>query len=455
MRKRNQLISSLPTLLQPTLILDADTGEIVSFSEFQSSLSNLLQEVKTQTQSLYEKHKGEILEELKSYTGSPQPAEYARQHGYNYDPTLLPKNVKAKYRINKLIQYKLVSETASYVLNPNPNKHEHSFSENINLGAVDKQMVSLSVDKNARILTLLWQCWDREFLLEFTLPEYIFTKRNVSKWCLPLVSLNGFKYSYVEEKNIRLKGAPHYAGTDYGRVEPYSTIVLNGNGGLVAQYRASGRLNQVNRKRERILQHKRDNCAKLNAYENLDPTHTNPILNKKRNTLNLENKLLGGKAKRLGVTIANQTGAEIAHKLAKHSQLTHITESLKWANGRKYGSRFTHSALNQAVTHALDRKSIPTHYVSAKNNSQECCKCGIRITHNTKTRTIWCKECKLRLDRDYNACLNMIKKYKRFPNLLRRIEGSDNQLNPRMGFKRTITGIKTPTSVIKSIENTT
>lgn len=450
MRKHNQIVSSLPALLQPRLIIDVSTGETIPHSEFQATLNSLIQEVKTQTQTLYEEHKRDLLVGLESYLGSPQPAEYARQKDYTYDSTRLPARVKAKYRINKLIQHKLVSETASYVLNPNPRKREHSFSETINLGAVDKQMVSLSTDD--RTLTLVWKCWDRELLLEFTLPEYTLKKRNITKWCLPVVSLKGFKYSYIEEKQPQLNGSQHYAGTDYGRVEPYSTIVVNEDGGLVAQYRASKRLNQVNRKRERILHHKRDNHKKLAQYEALDTLHSNPILNQKRDVLVLENKRLGGKAKRLSMTIGNQIGAELARKLAKHSTLTHITENLSWVTGARYGSKWNHSITNQAVIHALERNTTPTRYVTAKNNSQECCKCGTKIIHNPKTRTVWCKECKLCLDRDYNACLNMIRKHKRFPNLLRRIEGSDNQLNP-LGW--TTTRSKTPLSVIKRIKNTT
>lgn len=454
-KQKNQLISSLPAALTPTQIWDITTGEQITLPEFQNTLDNLITFVKNETIRLYEENKKHLLEELEKYTGTPQPAEWARKHEYNYDPTKLPNQVKQKYRLNKLIQYKLVSETASYVLNPNPKKQEHSFNHTINLGAVDKQMVTLSTDNTSHSLTLQWKCWDKEFLLEFHLPAYVFEKRNVTKWCLPTVNRNGFHFSYIENKQEQKHGKhTHYAGTDYGRVRVYSTIIINQKGNCVAQYNPTGRLRLTNQKRERILKHKKYNTQKLKTYDKLDPNKTNISLNKKRNTLNEENARLSGKAHRLGTTIANQTGAELAQKLAKHSNLTHVTENLKWATGKKYGSRFLHSQLNQATQHALNRKNIPTKTVTAKNNSQTCYKCNSKITHNTKNRTIWCSQCKIRIDRDYNAALNIIKKYKRFPNLLRRIEGSHSQLNPCSHTGEHTTNTRS-TSDFKSTTNTT
>lgn len=416
----------------PVQVWDLTTGENVGWEHLEDSITNLTNWVKTETERLWVTNKNQLLTELATYTGTPQPSEWARQHSYNYDPSTLPVGVKQQYRINKLVQHKLVTETASYVLNPNLNKQEHSFSHAINLGAVDKQMCILGWEEKTRTLTLEWKCWVTHYLIEFNMPEYVTRDRVLEKWCLPVVSPKGFKWSYHESvppQNPKPSNNNYtIAGTDYGRVTPYFTTIVNQTG-IIATYEASPRLQQVNNKRERLLKNKKNNQQKLNQYKKLNPSQNNSLLNQKAEVLIQENKRLAGKAHRLTQTIANQTGSELARKLAKHKLNLHVTENLKWAVGEKYGSRFIHSQLKQATNHNLNRKGIRVTEVSAQNNSQHCITCNQKITH-TKNRITHCNNCSLKLNRDKLASLNMIKKTNRFPVILR-INGVKHSVQPQ------------------------
>jgi hypothetical protein len=404
-KRKGELISALKPLT-PTSIINTATGEYVSPSVLQEKLALLVTAVRDETIRLYSQSKTVLDEELVDYTGTPQPAEYARQKGYltSFNESL-PKPVKAKSRLEKLTQYKLISETASYILNPNPDKKEHSFSHAINLGAVDKQMASLSLDDTE--LNLLWKCWDEEYYLTFDIPSYVLD-RDIVRFTLPTIKLDKkikqyvFVFALVEMGKPR-KGKAHTIGIDLGKIKPYSMAVVNHAGNRVASYDASPRLTQLSRKRERLIAEVRnldariENRAKRGLSSQVHET---------------EYYRTRDKATRLTKTIAQQTGAEITNKLAKHNSNLIKIENLKWISGTqtsKIGSsRWSHSLQQEAITHSTTRIGYTTKRVSAKDTSQSCHSCGNKIKHQ-KNRTVWCGECKSRLDRDFNAAMNIAK----------------------------------------------
>lgn len=406
MRKRKGEFVSALKPLKPISIINTETGEYVTSEVFQEKLSLLVQSVRDEAIRLYSEHKVILDTDLAEYTGTPQPAEYARQKGYltSFNDTL-PKPVKAKSRLEKLVQYKLISETASYVLNPNPDKKEHSFSHAINLGAVDKQMAGLSRD--GKELNLVWKCWDEEYYLTFNIPGYILD-RDIVRFTLPTVKLDKetqqyvFIFSLVENGKQR-KGKAHIVGIDLGKVKPYSMAVVNNSGSRVASYDASPRLTRLSRKRERLIAEARHINARImnRSKRGLEsPNHE------------IEYSRTRNKATRLTKTIAQQTGAEIASKLAKHNSNLIKVEYLKWVSGTKKSkigsSRWSHSLQQEAITHSATRIGYTTKCVSARNTSQLCHSCGNAITHR-KDRTVWCGPCKSQLDRDFNAAMNIAK----------------------------------------------
>lgn len=393
------IITALPRLL-PVQIVNLKTGELHTWESYQAeAIDPLLGWVVKETKRLFEQESARVLADAEGLHHNP--AEYARQKQYNPDIEGLGREVKAKSRLARLVRHKLMSETASYVRNPNPRKQPHKFSRTINLGAVDSQMVTLSREDEKLVLT--WKCWEAEYELIFLIPHYA-QSRPITKWSLPVVGGRGFVFSY-QEVPVPVFG-DRVAGVDLGRVEPFTLAILGDTGSLEAEYRARPQVRQTNRKRERILQEVKFTRVKAKQYDalGLDSSILRQEIARKRS-----------KASRIGQALNGQIAANITNKLTKHEvSILHI-ENLAWVQGVKYGSRWNHGAITQKIEHTNARHGVRTKRVNPKNTSQSCHKCGTQITHNTKTRTVWCGDCKLKLDRDVNAALNIAKNKKGIP----------------------------------------
>lgn len=385
--------SALPRLL-PIQIVDKQTGELLEWEDYQkSTLHPLLEWAKSETERLYNLDPKRVQEVAGSLRYSP--AEHARAHGLVADSLSLPRAIKAKSRIDRLIQHKLMSETSAYVRNPNPRKQEHAFSTTINLGSVDKQMCILEREDNQ--LFLHWKCWDKELMLTFNIPSYLHT-RNITKWSLPMVSNKGFVFS-IQEQPPAAKGE-NIAGVDLGRVEPFTLVITNPVGGLVAEYRARPQLRATNRKRERLLAEIKYTRAKAIAYESLGLNASN---------LREQVRLLKNKSRRIGEALKNEVASDITRKTTRHEVSLLRLEDLRWASGQKYGSRWNHGRTTEKTEHSLARAGVRSQRVNPRGSSQHCHKCGNAITHITNNRTVRCAACQSVLDRDVNAALNIAK----------------------------------------------
>ena len=389
------VISALPALT-PFRIVSTKTGELLTWNQFsQQSLLPLINLVIEETVTLYERNKDRLLEDSANLKYSP--AEYARQKGYRVNHSLWDRGIKAKSRIERLIQHKLMSETASYVRNPNPHKQPHRFSRTLNLGAVDKQMAQLEREHNVLILT--WKCWDDDYELSFHIPAYA-NSRIITKWSLPVVSDKGFVFT-MEEQPTPSQGN-NQAGVDLGRVEPFTLAVVNENSSLIAQYTANNQVMRVNLKRERILREVSHLTRKIEALKTLGETERASVLITQQSRKR-------AKASRLGQNLAQQLSADLVAKATRHNVNLIKTENLKWVTGAKYGSKWAHGKITQKLEHSAARAGVRVRRVNPRNTSQSCHVCGVKITHNTKTRTVRCVPCKTTLDRDMNAALNIAK----------------------------------------------
>lgn len=419
MKKKNELISAVAPL-SPKAIWDVKTGEKLSLNVLQEDIESLCAFVQKETARVFEETTEKIIEDAEGLKGSAN--SYGRQRGYTSNYGELPREVLAKSRINELFLYKLMSEVASYAKNDNPKKQCPTFPKTINLGAVDKQMASVSLEGN--VLTLLWKCWSREYLIDFIVPSYILD-RNLIKFSLPLVryTQNGYEFIFsVKEFIPALPGTNLRAGVDLGRVEPYTLAVVNDKGNRIAHYTTGGRLKALNRQRENILSHKRNALAKINQYEKLGLNAEVLVTEKYR---------LGNKARILGNVVAKNIGAEITTKLAKHSLNILNVEKLSWVQGANYGSKWNHSRQQEAITHALARTGVRVKKVSPKYSSQLCHSCGTKLTHFK--RVARCLVCQSNLDRDFNAALNIASERhlsKRYPSLvINRLVGDNCSLS--------------------------
>lgn len=412
MGKNNVQTSSIP-LLRPVTIWDVRTGEEVSSEVFEADVAALVGFVQREVQTAFEANPVKVIADAGNLSGSAN--SYGRKLGYKSSALDLPKEVLAKSRINELFRHKLMSEVASYAKNPNPLKQYPSFPLKVNLGAVDKQMVTLAESEG--MLTLVWKCWSREFLLEFKTPSYVL-KREIVKYSLPTVEFEkgrfGFRFT-TQSLIPTLPKSQLRAGLDLGRVEPYTVAVINHKDKLVAQYTTGGRLKQLAHKRENILGHKRNILAKIDQYEKLGLDSEVLILEKTRLTT---------KATLLGKVVAQELGSELAHKLKKHSLNTLNVENLTWVTGTNYGSKWNHSKQQDTIAHALLANGSRVKKVSPRNSSQTCHSCGSTLTHSD--RKAHCSTCQTQLDRDFNAALNLAKLShlnKRYPSLSHRLVG--------------------------------
>lgn len=407
MKKKNELISAVAPL-RPKAIWDVKTGESLPLRVLEADLHSLCSFVQTETARVFKEQTEQVIEDAEGLKGSAN--SYGRQRGYTSNYGELPREVLAKSRINELFLYKLMSEVASYAKNDNPKKQYPTFPKTINLGAVDKQMAELS--KVGNVLTLKLKCWSREYLIDFVIPAYVLD-RDIIKFSLPLVRYTNQGYEFiftVKELIPALPVSKLKAGVDLGRVEPYTLAVVNKKGNRAAHYTTSGRLKQLNNKRENILSNKRNVLSKIDQYEKLGLS---------ADVLRTEKQRLGNKARILGNVVAQNLGAEITHKLAKHSLNILNVENLSWVQGAEYGSKWNHSRQQETITHSLSRTGVRVKKVSPKSSSQLCHGCGSELTH--LKRVARCAECRSSFDRDFNAALNIASERhlnKRYPSLV-------------------------------------
>lgn len=408
MSNTNTVTSGL-SKMRPHATYDTATGEQLSEAEHDEIVTLLLNYVQAETQRLFTTHTEELYMSINNAKTISNANSFGRKHGYTSDYHSLPRSIKAKSRINELVLQKLITETASWVNSNVATKQAPTFnSTKINLGAVDKQMISMSFSKEDSVLSLKWKVWDKELLIEFRVPDYV-SKRNVHKWCLPTVQVkNGEVYYYfaVQERVENRGAASQVAGIDLGRSKAYHIGVVNKSGERIADYSPRGIVESLNTKRENLLKEKASIMRKVQHYEVLG------IFPGKQQVLRREAKCKAGKAFKLGGEVAWQSAADITKKLEKHDLNTVVLEDLKWVSGSKYGSRWNHSVQQQAIEHSLSRRGVRVSKRNPKGTSQECYKCGTRLVHRTRKRTVWCEECKSELDRDFNSALKLAGKGK-------------------------------------------
>ena len=398
MSKQGTFLRSSSSALTPNRVYNVTTGEELSQVHLQTSLTHLVELVQNQAQDLLVNHWDTLLEDCKEYKRQ-SPEFFVRTKPYDPPTGKYPRELKAKSRVQRLVRYNLITTALGYVRNPNPKKQAPTVGKVLNLGATDNHLATLTVKGDT--LTLVFNCWDTKYLLEFTLPTYVL-QRSITKWCLPTICNHHgsfvFRFPY-EEAIPTPKHSTLLAGVDLGRVEPFTLAVLSPTkSGPVAQYTSTARLRGLNQKRERLLTERKHLGTKIKAYQHLGLD---------TGVLEWESAYKSNKVTRLGETIAHHVGNEIAKKLAKHKVAILNVEDLRWVTGSKYGGRWNHSKQQAAVEHSLLRVGTHTKRVNPKNTSQTCAGCGAPIVHDPLTRTVWCASCRARLDRDMNAAINI------------------------------------------------
>lgn len=395
---KSVFMSAVPPLY-PIQIIDASSGEIVDNEEFHYQLSKLSNYVLEESTRLWEYHKNSLCQTL-STINSKSPGEAGRLAGIHTNVQILPREIKAKSRIERLIRYQVITNARSYYGNTSLVKREPSFSPLVHLAAVDTQMASINLENS--LLNLTFKCWSREFIVIFRLPDYLL-KRNIRKISLPTIKQSGqdlaFLFTAEEITQSFISESDYIAGIDLGRKEPYTLVIVHEKTRKrVAQYTASKRLRILANKRDRINEELGFLQSKSHAYRKLGIDNS---------SLENERNLTRAKRQRINNKITWLIASEINSHILEHKPRLVSMEDLTWTNPKFGMSRWTHSKDQTAIIHKLTRSGFLTKKVNPKNTSQNCSKCGEKITHLPGRRLVVCKKCVLTIDRDINAAINI------------------------------------------------
>lgn len=398
-RERSSGIKSLI----PVRVIDKRTGELIPYEEALIEINQLITMVQSLSQQVFDDNYDQLMMDLENAKGSAN--SYGRKLGYgDYFPEL-PKTVLAKSRIKEIYLHKLISEGLAHLQlrgTGQVNQGDHKMGYTINLGAVNAQMVTREIVGDRIVLD--FKCWEREFIMEFAIPDYIKT-RNITKLSLPMIGRKGF--SFTIEETTKPTTHQNIGGVDLGKVVPFTMAILDNNTNLIGKKQNSDRLNKIMIKSARLLKEKQALSAKIRSYEKLGLDDNN---------LRYHRRMVRNKNTQLNAEIAHKIGREIVDTALHHEVgLIHL-EDLRWVTGEKYGGRWNHGAQADSIIHKATRAGLRTKRVNPKNTSQKCHNCGTTITH--KGRKVRCDSCQTTLDRDYNAAINIAKnmnKNKRFP----------------------------------------
>jgi len=397
--------------LKPFLAIDSATGNLLTERELASAVKPLIQYCQQEVSEIFKQNAKRLLLEIVDYTKYPD--SFARNKGYVSTYDSLPYKIRARSSINKIILHKLISETARFTRSSSSKKKSPHFSSSINLGAVGQSMVKMGRDGDE--ITMLWKCWETELILVFKLPGYILN-RNINKVTLPIVGFTNdgmiqFKFSLEERLVMRTSGTQS-AGVDIGIKEPYTLALTNEKGKRIAHYATSPRIKILVDKRSRLWQEKAALQKKITSYKALALDFSK---------LEEARKSVVKAASALTKQIAFQIGAEISQKISKHEVQVLNLEDLFWVKSKIGPSKWAYRRDQTSISNAVLRQGISTRYINPKNTSQNCHRCSQTIKHRSK-RVVWCSTCKIKMDRDFNAAINIandVNKKIRFPSTSR------------------------------------
>lgn len=143
-------------------------------------------------------------------------------------------------------------------------------------------------------------------------------------------------------------------------------------------------------------------ALKTHLYKNKSKALLNKDRYPERYTVQMnECARLSGKITRLKNFRAHLVANQLV-QIAKHNNLGISLENLNWVPG----SHWEQSLVQTKIKDEATRQSIKVKKVSAKHTSTTCSRCGGKNT-NFSGRTLVCKSCDYRADRDGNASRNI------------------------------------------------
>ena len=387
-------------VLDKTLILTELTSEIRGISAYATYV------VRNDTQ----------LEAGLALDGGVQPATAGRRAGVTM-PDFLASGRTGKSRKEWLVRYNVVTAFRSWqergkAANGESDKYVSrgwkrtvdtsapSYGEEcINLGAVDKQYAVIEndpfIDGEIVLKMVIQGVWYR---LIFNFDNKRFTEGKVT---LPLVKVeNGapvFIFSVVTDNPIVQFSGDYVIGVDVG-IHNYATVAVRDTktGKITHQTTLSQRVHslwnsvraserqvkQLRKKAKSILYDRQGRMAALDEAQ----LHREAATRKKREL----------------TIIAAQ---EIAYLSHFYGNAVVAVEDLGWVSNTMQNGRWNRGAFTQWLTHYVSQNGGWVVAVNAANTSQQCHKCGSKVSHPAH-RVSDCPKCGA-MDRDVNAAANI------------------------------------------------
>lgn len=394
---------------RPISIIDAATNQSIDEDDFnRTSLIPLMEFVRQETQQLVTDKRDDIVRAIQT-ADVKQPVGIAWKNGIRPEMSL-PEGQKtlATSRIERLILHRTISEMASYLNSENPLKQEPAYDAlKVTLGAVDKQMATMTFSDELHQMFLRWKCWNREVVITFDVPEFMMGYR-ISRFCLPTVRYDVgrgcvmYDLPFVESLDYSVNEFHHcYGGVDLGRVDPFVLSFKNAKGKLIATFHASGRLRRLNDKRERLIREKK--CV-VRRRANLLGKGVVSEGSERIRRLDENIEGLANKIKGEGKAIAALVGCEVAECCVRVGASVVGVEDLRWVTFEHGSSRWNFRDQQEWIAREVHRVGVAYMEVNPRNSSKVCSVCySKRTSYDSSSRVVSCKRCHAEVDRDVGA----------------------------------------------------
>ena len=398
---------------RPTHILDL-SGELLDSARVLVSLASEVRDISAYATYVVRNDEG-LGDEL-ARVATAQPTTAGRQAGVTM-PDFLVLGKSGRSRKEMLVQHRVVTEFRSWQERDRAANGESAkyvsqgwrrtvdasapgYGEDyVNLGAVNKQYAAIENDPFADgeiVLKLVIQgVWYR---LIFNFDNNRFTEGKVS---LPLIKVEGgqpvFIFTVVTDNPVVQFSGDYTVGVDVG-INNYATVVVRDvkTGRIVHETTLSQRVHSLwnsvrasevqvralRRKAATLLHDRQERMAALDEAQ----LHREAASRKKRE-------------------LAILAAQEIAYLSHVWGNAVVAVEDLSWVVNTMQNGRWNRGAFVQWLTHYVSQNGGWVVSVNSAHTSQQCYKCGSRVSHPTHEVSV-CAEHGT-MDRDVNAAANI------------------------------------------------
>ena len=389
-------------------------GELLNTASIMSRLASEIRDVSSY--ATYVVRNDTVLGEKLADIAASVPSEAGRQAGVTM-PDFLATGRFGRSRKEKLVQHNVVAAYRSYqervkAANGESSKYVSrgwkrtangsapSYGEDyVNLGAVDRSYARIENDPFADgeiVLRMVIQgAWHR---LIFNFDNKRFTEGKVT---LPVIKAEDgqpvFIFTVVTDNPIVQFSGSHTIGVDVG-INNYATVVVRDvkTGRIVYETTLSRRVHSLwnsvraSQRQVRALRRKAATllCDRQGRMFALDEAQ-------------LHREAASRKKRELAILAAQ----EIAYLSHVWGNAVVAVEDLSWISNTAQHGRWNRGAFVQWLTHYVSQNGGWIVAVNPANTSQQCHKCGTKVTHPTHEVSVCAVHGEM--DRDVNAAANI------------------------------------------------